>query len=172
MIWKEQTGEINMDSVGATYGTGGVNAAYFKSKGRQLTRLAREAAPPRQRNTGTDLLGGLFLGFFLGGIAGLVALLCGFKFLASILFWFLQVIGIIYGLFLVENDENWNKTVWPKVYAVWQHTWICNRCGKRFTVHYWSVQVWRFFCFAAWIWYNTEKGVVRQRSAPNVFRLD
>lgn len=46
MVWKEQTGDINLDSVGATYGTGGVNVGYFKSKGQQFSKLAREAAPP------------------------------------------------------------------------------------------------------------------------------
>ena len=44
MIWKEQTGDIDLDSVGTTFGTGGVNVGYFKSHGPQLSKLAREAA--------------------------------------------------------------------------------------------------------------------------------
>ena len=50
MFWKEQTGDINLDSVGTTYGNGGVNVGYFKSKGTQISKMAREAAPPRKRN--------------------------------------------------------------------------------------------------------------------------
>lgn len=135
MVWKEQTGDINLDSVGATYGTGGVNVGYFKSKGQQFSKLAREAAPPRQRNTRTDLLGGAFLGFFLGVIFGGVALFTGHKDLGAILFWIMMVIGVGYGFILSGKDSKWNQEVWPKVYAGWQHTWICNRCGKRFSVH-------------------------------------
>lgn len=45
--------------------TGGVNVGYFKFKGTQIFKMAREAAPPRKRNTNTDILGGIFLGFFL-----------------------------------------------------------------------------------------------------------
>lgn len=48
IIWKEQMGDINLDSVGTTYGTGGVNVGYFKSKGTQISKMAREAAPPRK----------------------------------------------------------------------------------------------------------------------------
>lgn len=65
MVIRSETGDINMDSVGTTYGTGGVNVGYFKSKGTQISKMAREAAPPRKRNTNTDILGGIFLGFFL-----------------------------------------------------------------------------------------------------------
>lgn len=135
MIWKEQTGDINLDSVGTTYGTGGVNVGYFKSKGTQISKMAREAAPPRKRNIKTDILGGIFLGFFLGALFGLAALWTGHKDLAAGLFWALLGIGWMYGCFLAGKDHVWNDKVWPQVYAGWQHTWICTRCGKRFSIH-------------------------------------
>lgn len=49
MVIRSETGDINMDSVGTTYGTGGVHVGYFKSKGTQISKMAREAAPPRKR---------------------------------------------------------------------------------------------------------------------------
>lgn len=79
MSWKEQTGDINLDSVGTTYGTGGVNVGYFKSKGTQISKMARETTLPRKRNIKTDVLGGIFLGFFLGALFGLAALWLGHK---------------------------------------------------------------------------------------------
>lgn len=135
MIWKEQTGDIDLDSVGTTFGTGGVNVGYFKSHGHQLSKLAREAAPPRKRNIKTDLMGGAFLGFFLGAIFGISTLIVGHKDLAAILFWVMMAIGCVYGVLLARKDGKWNDEVWPRVYAGWQHTWICTRCGKRFSVH-------------------------------------
>lgn len=74
MVIRSETGDINLYSVGTTYGTGGVNVGYFKSKGTQISKMAREAAPPRKRNIKTDVLGGIFLGFFLGALFGLAAL--------------------------------------------------------------------------------------------------
>ena len=135
MIWKEQTGDINLDSVGTTYGTGGVNVGYFKSKGTQLSKMAREAAPPRKRNIKTDVMGGIFLGFFLGALFGLVGIWSGHKDLATVLFWTMMGVGWMYGCFLGGKDHVWNENVWPKVCSGWQHTWMCTRCGKRFSVH-------------------------------------
>lgn len=135
MVIRSETGDINMDFVGTTYGTGGVNVGYFKSKGTQISKMAREAAPPRKRNTNTDILGGIFLGFLLGALFGLAALWNGHKDLAAGLFWAMLGIGFVYGCFLAGKDETWNDKVWPKVYAGWQHTWICTRCGKRFSIH-------------------------------------
>lgn len=86
MVIRSETGDINMDSVGATYGTGGVHVGYFKSKGTQISKMAREAAPPRKRNIKTDVLGGVFLGFFLGALFGLAVLWTGYKNLAAGLF--------------------------------------------------------------------------------------
>lgn len=100
MIWKEQTGDINLDSVGTTYGTGGVN-----------------------------------VGFFLGALFGLVGIWSGHKDLATVLFWTMMGAGGMYGCFLGGKDHVWNENVWPKVYSGWQHTWMCTRCGKRFSVH-------------------------------------
>lgn len=105
MVIRSETGDINMDSVGTTYGTGGINVGYFKSKGIQISKMAREAAPPRKRNTNTDILGGIFLGFFLGAPFGLAALWNGHKDLAAGLFWAMLGIGFVYGCFLAGKDE-------------------------------------------------------------------
>ena len=95
--------------VGAAGGLG-IGFAGAATRGRHITAISAKAAPPRKKSYGP-------------AIAWLLISLP----LALFLAWPLLLTAIAIGIIVI--DAQWNKKEWPKLYAVWDARYLCNRCG-------------------------------------------
>jgi hypothetical protein len=75
-----------------------------------LSATAARAAPPVPRNVDKNI--GCIAVFGVVGIAWHIVWIVAAVFLA-----------------LAIRDAAWNANVWPKLYAVWEKSYMCERCG-------------------------------------------
>ena len=125
LIYNEGLAIINTTSntSGAAFGGGGASfgSASTRTTGTQQTALSKQAAPPRKKHT---ILWGM-----LAGILGLVTLsgLSDFSF-SVIVF---AALAVLAGRMSLKAKE-YNMTKFPELYATWERSFMCNRCGQMF----------------------------------------
>ena len=91
------------------------------TEGQASTELAQSVAPPTEQST--------------SWIAVCVFLFLAYLFFKDSFIAFLVLGGI--ALLLIKSSvdaDTYNKEVFPKEYARWQHSYICYRCGNRFII--------------------------------------
>lgn len=121
MVYESGTSRIDARTSGTSTGFGvargglGVGTAFNSSRtrGTQMSELAKRAAPPKAKLA----IGWIFIGLFgsflvaalLGiGVAILFVALCGF---------------------LAFKGFKYNGAVFPPLRATWEQSWLCHRCG-------------------------------------------
>jgi len=126
LIYQEGLAIINTSSQtsGAAFGSGGgasFGSASTRTTGTQQTALSKQAAPPAKKHT--ILWGALaaFLGFLaLGGLS---------DFSVSVLFF--AGLAVLAGRMSLKAKA-YNATTFPELYARWERSFMCNRCGETF----------------------------------------
>jgi hypothetical protein len=107
--------------VGVTLG-GGIGIGSAKSRGMNVTELARKAAPPEKISLLKAVGAGLFFGFFVAAM-----LPQGWEILALLAFLALPIGA---GYWVVK----YNRETWAPAYAAWQKRFMCDRCGEVFAL--------------------------------------
>jgi len=100
---------------GSNEGTG-AGLVTTSTSGTSISQLAQKCAPPPKKSQSWPItLGtiGVFMFLFSNGL--------------HIMFSAFGLIGL--ALFLAKRNRAYNTTVWPPLYATWQRSWHCNRCG-------------------------------------------
>lgn len=109
---------------GVGFGSGGLGAAFGSARtttaGKSQSITAQKAAPPNKKP--------LILQVVLT-IVGILLLMADFKGgWAIVLGWGL----IATGGFMIWKSYQYNKNTYPPLYAEWQRSWFCNKCGSIF----------------------------------------
>jgi hypothetical protein len=121
---------------GVAFGPGGKLTPVLASastSGVQQTNLAKMCAPPEKESPVSAFFGGLVLG---GIIAAIGAGIAGYFFdsataagwTAAILF----ALFIAVAVAMTKEAMQKNRDVFPKVFELWQHRWVCLRCHHMF----------------------------------------
>ena len=93
-----------------------------ETSGVSSTNLAQEVAPPQKKDTHTILM----------VVLGIIAFLCldGGTFVGALVFG-----GLAYLTYNSNKEASeYNEKEFPALYDEWQHSYVCYRCGNRFTI--------------------------------------
>ena len=109
----------NTMGVGATSG-GSVGLAGAQTTTSTITTLAASVAPPAEKPK-------LFPTIMAVGGVALVAspLDAPLKVIGALLF--------VGGFLWLRSVKRWNKNELPRLLKDWEHSWLCHKCGNRFT---------------------------------------
>lgn len=80
------------------------------------SRLAQVVSPPKKKTFKLPIFLIVIGLFLLSSPAGLNKLLGGVCFMLV--------------AFFVYKMERYNSSVFPKLYLIWQNSWLCNKCGE------------------------------------------
>jgi hypothetical protein len=126
LIYNEGLAIINTSSQtsGAAFGSGGgasFGSASTRTTGTQQTALSKQASPPAKKHT--------ILWAIAAGIMGLIALSGLSDFSLSVL--------VFAGLAAFSGQMSlkakaYNAATFPELYARWERSFMCNRCGETF----------------------------------------
>jgi hypothetical protein len=139
-----QSGTSNIQTESSSLGTGltgfgrgqqGIIVGSTTTKGVQQTHLAISAAPPAQKSSP------------IGSCCG-----CSALWLVVLVIWFgscmdaksgltffwcvgggLTGLGLIGTIGIVIQDNKYNREVWPGLKVAWDASWLCHRCGDKFS---------------------------------------
>ncbi|HUQ82287.1 MAG TPA: hypothetical protein VM076_14140 [Gemmatimonadaceae bacterium] len=127
LIYQEGLAIINTSSQtsGAAFGSGGgasFGSASTRTTGTQQTALSKQAAPPAKKHT---ILWGM-----AAGILGMIALsgLSDFSFSVVVF----AALAALAGRMSLKAKV-YNAATFPELYARWERSFMCNRCGETFT---------------------------------------
>lgn len=114
-------------SAGIGFGGGGIGigGAKHHTTGVQMTQLAQEVAPPRKRKYWVPLMCAIIAGVIVSIVAGMIS--DSLSFLGYIAF---AAVMYVMGY---QKTYLFNKQV-PEWYAQWERSWICLKCGHKFTI--------------------------------------
>ena len=125
LIYSEGLAIINTNSQtsGAAFGGGGASfgSASTHTSGTQQTALSKQAAPPRKKHT---ILWGILAGFL-----GVMALSGLSDFSVSVLVF--AGLAALAGRMSLKAKA-YNAMTFPDLYARWERSFMCNRCGETF----------------------------------------
>ncbi len=117
-----EQGTHNIRTTGHTTGAGvgigrgglgfGGGSATTTTTGKSQTIAARKAAPPDKKKIGIPFAIAA-VGLVLMPVMGTPVLL----------------IALAIGGFLFWKYSQYNKNVYPPLYAAWEKSWLCNKCG-------------------------------------------
>lgn len=119
-----QNGISSVDTTTAGVGVAGrLGVGVAKTSGTQQSALSQTVAPPAKKG----YLGKVILCFFLslfgagagGSMGGIVSTVI--------------LVGTLY-FFVYKSTYLWNRDVHPQLMEQWQHSYLCLRCGNRFTL--------------------------------------
>jgi len=121
LVYEQGTQNIRTSSHttggGVGFGRGGLGvgggSATTTTTGRSQSIAAQRAAPPDKKKIGIP--------FTIAGAGLAIALIWG----AIPIF----LIALAVGGFLFWKFSQYNKNVYPPLYAEWQRSWLCNKCG-------------------------------------------
>jgi hypothetical protein len=111
---------------------GGIGLAAAKTRGTQQTALSQRVAPPsKQGYKGAALL-------FLVGLIGtpfVVEALNGLRndLLSSLVLTCGLGATMFYTWRIAKHVFHFNRVTWPDLYAHWQRSFFCHKCGNVFT---------------------------------------
>ncbi len=101
--------------VGSLSGALGLGGSITKTSGTAMSVLAQKASPPAKRKLKAPIVS-LVIGLLVVGGGG-VATAIGLAALAA-------------GGYFGYTAFQFNSTVWPDLYAEWQESWLCHKCGN------------------------------------------
>lgn len=118
-----------MTGVGIT-NNGGIGGAVTNLKGTSVTALGESVAPPSMATRSKKKVCLLF--FF--GIGSILVISSVLPTVIQLLFVICAIMGLIYyERQFRKKIKRWNNEVWPLLYDEWNHSYICMKCGYRFT---------------------------------------
>lgn len=106
---------------------GGITA--FAGRGRSATLIASANKPPRKIPSWLIYLGGATTALFLPLI---VVGLFEIPLNAGVWYVVIMALSAILSVTLARAMLKYNNTTWGEHEAIWQRTFMCNRCGTRF----------------------------------------
>ncbi len=129
LLYSQNVSSTKSSSTGVGLATNGkIGIGTADTSGTSITALGKAVAPPAKKSMGgcgcflflAILLGGflLFTGSDLSRIAGF-AISGGCLWLATE---------------MEKRDKKWNQEEYPKLLDEWQHSYVCMRCGHKFTL--------------------------------------
>lgn len=92
--------------VGMSGGNVGVGVGGATTHSVSMTAIAQKVAPPQQQKVGCGLW-----------VAGILLLPI-----------------LPYAIWKAMQASKWNKEEYPKLYAKWENSWICHKCGNTFVL--------------------------------------
>jgi hypothetical protein len=133
----ENTTSLSM-AFSAGVSRGSVQAASWNSDFGQTasqTDLSRMCAPPLSPSYWNETA----WNFFAGGVLGILAIAVLIGYLVSpeaavLLFMVGIPLSLIFGSVMRRSSFQVDEQEYNKVYSWWQKTWVCLRCGARYTV--------------------------------------
>lgn len=124
-----EQGTQNIKTTGRTTGSGvgfgnggigvGLGSATTTTTGTSQSLMAKKAAPPTKKPIAVPIV------LIIIGLISLMMTGAGFFILAGI-----ALIGL--GGFLFWKYSQYNKLTYPPLFATWQSSWLCNKCGTIF----------------------------------------
>jgi hypothetical protein len=118
-----EQGTQNIKTTGRTYGSGvgvgrgGIGAGFGSARttttGKSQSLAAKKAAPPEKKPIALAI-GVIVIGLFIAIAIDAVAV---------------GLIAVAIGGFLFWTFYRYNKNTFPPLYAEWDKSWLCNKCG-------------------------------------------
>lgn len=113
--------------IGMAAGHLGIGVATTDTKGSSQTKLAISTAPPQKEPVIKIFIGTVFFMWFLSFIIACfdwstLARICNYG-------------AIPLAFVLALQAYLYNKNKWPVEMDTWKHSYICMRCGNRFTLY-------------------------------------
>lgn len=106
---------------------GDAGSGVAKTSTSSMTDMAQTVAPPQKKGLVKKfLISGFVLAMILSGIGSEVS-----KYLSAPFFlagW------VIAGYWVYKTNYLWNQNVYPQLMEQWHHSYICLKCGNRFTL--------------------------------------
>lgn len=104
------------------FGKAGFNVGGSKTKGSSQTALSKKTAPPRKRS------------YIMPFVAGLIAtVVASFMLPQNLMFLEYVVFAAVTGG-LIFRSYKFNSGQWQELFAAWQKSFICQKCGHSFVV--------------------------------------
>jgi hypothetical protein len=126
LVYQSGTSDIQTTTRGSSTGIGfagggrlgvGTAVSSHKTRGTQMTELAKRAAPPAKSMA--------FGWVAIGIIAAII--------LSALNSGFLAVLALAGCGFLAYRGFTHNANVYPGLKSAWEQSWLCHRCGDTFT---------------------------------------
>jgi hypothetical protein len=80
------------------------------ARGAHITAASAKASPPRKKNVAAPVVWAIILTVFA-------------------LVWPVLWLGVVIAIIVVCVNGSWNAKTWPALYAQWDRTYMCERCG-------------------------------------------
>ncbi|MBR1552633.1 MAG: hypothetical protein IJ631_01315 [Schwartzia sp.] len=129
LIYSQNVSSSKGSSTGVGLTTNGkIGVGTANTSGTSITNLGKSVAPPAKKG-----LGGCGCFLWLAVIFGLLLFFMGSS--GS------RIVGIILagacvwlGTEMDKRDKKWNEEEYPKLLDEWKHSYMCMKCGHRFTL--------------------------------------
>lgn len=112
LVFKSGFSRIQSRSTGAGFGMGGIGIGAANTKGTQLTATAAEAAPPQPQPLMWPVLS--MIVFALIGLGATTHIWLAVAAIAAV---------------ITFNRAKYNREIYPNLYAKWDQSYLCMRCG-------------------------------------------
>ena len=127
LIYHGSITNSSSSTIGVGYGGGGFGIGSASTDTTSITNLGKTVAPPEKRSYIWSIIGGLigvcllqvFLQFIFGRTFGGLMSYVAFA-------------GMVYLIY--QEVYCWNRDVYPQLINQWQHSYLCLKCGNRFTL--------------------------------------
>lgn len=83
---------------------------FVSARGAHITAASAKAVPPRKKKVGAAIGWAIVLSIFAFA-------------------WPVLWVGVIIAAIIACVNASWNATTWPQLYASWERTYMCERCG-------------------------------------------
>jgi hypothetical protein len=123
LVHESGVAHISTSSSGVGVGVGvggvGVGVGGGSTRGTHVSATALRAAPPPRKQTSAAVWVLIFV------VAALIAF-ANHAYLFAVLF----LGGVALGVVAIRNVGLYNRSTWPQLYAYWDASYLCQRCGE------------------------------------------